>query len=56
MTMFNAEDESKKLDQLGDRIDEVRKDALPEENDEQRFIDKGTIGDEVVDDTIAPPG
>lgn len=54
--MFNADEESTKLDQLGERIDEVRKDALPEANDEQLFTDDGTIGEEYVDDAIAPPG
>lgn len=49
-------DEQKRLDELQERIDEVRKDvndgtAL---DDEPRFIDEGTVDDEVVDDTIAP--
>ena len=55
MTMFNEQDDGSRLDRLGERIDEARED-LPEEDDEPKFIDRGTIGDEVVDDTIAPPG
>lgn len=56
MTTFNTDDEGRRLDKLGERVDEVRKDALPEEDDEPRFEETGTIGDEYVDDAIAPPG
>lgn len=46
-----------RLDDLQDRIDDVRKDvndgtAL---DDEPRFIDNGSKSD-IVDNTIAPPG
>jgi hypothetical protein len=51
-------DQQDRLDDLQERIDDVREDvndgtALDEE---PRFIDQGTAGDEVVDDTIAPLG
>jgi hypothetical protein len=54
----DPETDQKKLDDIQERIDATRKDvndgtAL---DDEPRFIDQGTVGDEVVDDTIAPPG
>jgi len=50
--------EQERLDDLQERIDATRESvndgtAL---DDEPRFIDRGTEGDEVVDDTIAPPG
>ena len=56
--MPDPEKDQERLDGLQERIDEVRKDvndgtALDEE---PRFIDEGTVGDEVVDDSIAPPG
>lgn len=56
--MPHPETDQQRLDDIQERIDETRKDvndgtAL---DDEPRFIDQGTVGDEVVDDTIAPPG
>ena len=50
--------DQERLDEIQERIDETRESvndgtAL---DDEPRFIDSGTEGDEVVDDTIAPPG
>ena len=56
--MPDPETDQKKLDDIQERIDKTRESvndgtAL---DDEPRFIDQGTIGDEVVDDTIAPPG
>jgi len=59
--------EQERLDHLQEKIDAERADlqelaaveyVLPEtgQGDEPRFIDEGTVGEEVVDDTIAPPG
>ena len=50
--------EKDRLDQLQDRIDETRDDLeeMTGTDDEPRFIDKGELSDEAVDDTIAPPG
>jgi hypothetical protein len=50
--------EQDRLDDLQDRIDEVRESVNDgtELDDEPRFIDEGTEGEEVVDDSIAPPG
>ena len=50
--------EQGRLDDLQERIDDVRESVNDgtEHDDEPRFIDSGTSGDEVVDDTIAPPG
>ena len=47
-----------KLDDLQERIDDVREfvNNGTELDDEPRFIDSGTEGEEVVDDSIAPPG
>ncbi len=56
--MPDADDQQERLDDLQDRIDATRKDVNDgtELDDEPRFIDQGTVGEEVVDDTIAPPG
>ncbi|HVF32231.1 MAG TPA: hypothetical protein VM933_04250 [Acidimicrobiales bacterium] len=56
--MPDPEQDPQQLDDLQRRIDSTRESvndgtAL---DDEPRFIDQGTVGDEVVDDTIAPPG
>lgn len=50
--------DQERLDDLQDRIDDVRESVNEgtELDDEPRFIDAGTQGDEVVDDSIAPPG
>jgi hypothetical protein len=50
--------DQERLDELQERIDETREsvDDGTERDDEPRFIDSGTEGEEVVDDTIAPPG
>jgi len=50
--------EQDRLDDLQERIDDVRESANEgtELDDEPRFIDRGTEGEEVVDDSIAPPG
>lgn len=58
MTTPDGGGEQERLDDLQERIDDVREfvndgTALDEE---PRFIDSGTEGDEVVDDSIAPPG
>lgn len=49
--------DQERLDDLQDRIDDVRRDVNDgtELDDEPRFIDRGSESDEV-DDTIAPPG
>jgi hypothetical protein len=51
-------DEQERLDRLQEKIDHERADLAEQTgtDDEPRFIDEGTIGEEVVDDTIAPPG
>ena len=56
--MPDPEADQQKLDDIQHRIDETRKSVNDgtELDDEPRFIDEGTIGEEVVDDTIAPPG
>lgn len=50
--------EQERLDRLQEKIDEERADLAEHtgHDDEPRFIDEGTVGEEVVDDTIAPPG
>jgi hypothetical protein len=50
--------DQQKLDELQHRIDKTRESVNDgtELDDEPRFIDEGTVGNEVVDDTIAPPG
>jgi len=47
-----------RLDALQDDIDAQRAEIAEDEGkgDEPRFIDRGEVGEEVVDDTIAPPG
>ncbi len=52
----NADDN--RLDALQEDIDQQRAELAQDEGrgDEPRFIDRGEVGDEVVDDTIAPPG
>ena len=49
--------DQERLDELQERIDDVRKDVNDgtELDDEPRFIDSGSESD-VVDDTIAPAG
>jgi hypothetical protein len=45
------------LDDIQERIDEVRESVNEDtelDQDERRFSDEGTEGDEVVDDNIAP--
>ena len=50
-------DEQERLDRLQEKIDAERAELRKESGESERhFIDEGTIGDEVVDDTIAPPG
>lgn len=51
-------DEQDRLDDLQERIDTTRASVNDgtELDDEPRFIDPGTEGEEVVDDSIAPPG
>ena len=51
-------EDQKKLDDIQRRIDETRESVNDgtELDEEPRFIDDGTVGDETVDDTIAPPG
>ncbi len=51
-------DEKDRLDELQERIDEGREDLadLSGTDDEPRFIDRGELSDEAVDDTIVPPG
>ena len=51
-------DDKDRLDDLQDRIDETREDLadMTGTDDEPRFIDRGEMSDEAVDDTIAPPG
>ena len=51
----DPERERERLDDLQDRIDEVREDAnnATDLDEERRFIDSGEKSD-VVDDTIAP--
>lgn len=58
----DAEEMQAKLDDLGQRIDQVRDEARrrgvleePEE-DEERFAESGEIRPELDDQTIAPPG
>ena len=50
-------DDKDRLDDLQDRIDETREDLaeMTGTDDEPRFIDRGELSDEAVDDTIAPP-
>ena len=56
--MPDPETDQQKLDDIQDRIDETRESVNDgtELDDEPRFIDRGTVGEETVDDTIAPPG
>lgn len=56
--MPDPENDQQKLDDIQERIDATRESVNDgtELDDEPRFIDHGTVGDEVVDDTIAPPG
>ena len=51
-------DDKDRLDDLQDRIDDTREDVaeMTGTDDEPRFIDRGELSDEAVDDTIAPPG
>ena len=58
MTAPGGDQQQERLDGLQERIDDVRESVNngTELDDEPRFIDSGTEGDEVVDDTIAPPG
>ncbi len=54
--MPDPEGDQQKLDDIQKRIDETRESvnegtAL---DDDPRFIDEGTVGEEFVDDTIAP--
>lgn len=56
MTSLPDPNLSERLEKLQDKIDDIKQEALPEERDEQRFIDSGALDDENVDDTIAPPG
>ena len=58
MTAPGGDQQQNRLDDLQERIDDVRESVNDgtELDDEPRFIDSGTEGDEVVDDTIAPPG
>ena len=48
--------DQERLDDIQDRIDEVRESVNDgtDLDEEPRFIDSGTEGDEVVDNTIAP--
>lgn len=51
--------EEQRLEELGERIEEVRDRAehdLGEDDDERTFIDPGTVGRDEVDDAIVPPG
>ena len=50
-------DDKDRLDDLQDRIDDTREDLadMTGTDDEPRFIDRGELSDEAVDDTIAPP-
>lgn len=54
----DPQQEQARLDGLQDRIDDVRTDVNDgtELDEEPRFIDRGALSDEHVDDTIAPPG
>ena len=56
--MPDPETDQRKLDDLQPRIDETRADVNDgtELDDEPRFIDRGELSDEHLDDTIAPPG
>jgi hypothetical protein len=56
--MPDPEHDQERLDDLQRRIDETRREVNEgtELDDEPRFIDEGTVGEETVDDTIAPPG
>ena len=49
--------DQERLDEIQERIDEVRESVNEDtelDEDERRFSDDGTEGDEVVDDNIAP--
>ena len=48
--------DQERLDDIQERIDEVRESVNDgtDLDEEPRFIDSGTEGDEVVDDAIAP--
>ena len=56
--MPDPERDQQRLDDIQQRIDETRKDVNDgtELDEEPRFIDRGELSDEHVDDTIAPPG
>jgi hypothetical protein len=58
MTATGGGPDQDRLDDIQERIDEVRESVNDgtELDDEPRFIDSGEVGEEVVDDTIAPPG
>jgi hypothetical protein len=50
-------DEQERLDELQEKIDAERAELRKESGESERhFIDEGTVGDEVVDNTIVPPG
>ena len=56
--MPDPERDQQKLDDIQRRIDETRTSANDgtELDEEPRFIDRGELSGEHVDDTIAPPG
>ena len=56
--MPDPDADQQKLDDLQQRIDKTRESVNDgtELDEEPRFIDQGTEGEEVVDDSIAPPG
>ena len=50
-------DAEAKLAQIEQEIDEARRKAgLEPEDREPKFVDAGTVGTDVVDNDIAPPG
>jgi len=56
---LDPEEEQQRLDDLGERIADTRRDAAdldPTNDDERTFADSGTIGSDQDDQTIVPPG